>query len=670
MRFTVILLLTWCFAVPAWCQDDAPTASKAVGHVGSMVEDFSLLDYRGTEHTLSKALADSDLVVLAFLGAECPLARLYGPRLEQLAEHFAGQRVSFLGVNSNRHDSLEEIELYVRRSGISFPLLKDSANKLADALAADRTPEVVVLDAERRIRYRGRIDDQYGVGFSRPAPTREDLKRALEELAAGEPVTIPQTTAVGCHIGRLLEPDSESAVTYGRQISRLLQRHCVECHRKGEIAPFPLTSYEEAVGWAETIREVISDQRMPPWHADPAHGNFINARLMTSDEKQLIYDWVKAGAPEGDPTAVPPARSYVRGWQLPQAPDHVIEMHGAPFKVAAEGTVEYQYFVVDPSFTEDKWIRAAEVVPGSRQVVHHAIVFVRPPNLDPSQGMGWLTAYVPGQSILDLPEGQAKLIPAGSQLVFQMHYTPNGSPQDDTTKIGLVEVDEASVREQVITMLAMNRNFEIPAGAGDHRVEATVSEFPKGSRLLAISPHMHLRGKSFRFNVQHDGESEILLDVPHYDFNWQHVYVLETPLALDTGVAIHCVGHFDNSTENLVNPDPSAVVRWGDQTWEEMMLGYMEISVPLDRGKPGQVFSQRELTAEEEIRAETAARKMIARFDRDKNNTVERGEVPDAFAVFAFRRFDRDKNRAITYEEALEVSRGTVRRQQLLRLTQ
>ena len=211
MRFTVILLLTWCFAVPAWCQDDAPTASKAVGHVGSMVEDFSLLDYRGTEHTLSKALADSDLVVLAFLGAECPLARLYGPRLEQLAEHFAGQRVSFLGVNSNRHDSLEEIELYVRRSGISFPLLKDSANKLADALAADRTPEVVVLDAERRIRYRGRIDDQYGVGFSRPAPTREDLKRALEELAAGEPVTIPQTTAVGCHIGRLLEPDIPSA---------------------------------------------------------------------------------------------------------------------------------------------------------------------------------------------------------------------------------------------------------------------------------------------------------------------------------------------------------------------------------------------------------------------------------------------------------------------------
>jgi hypothetical protein len=442
----------------------------------------------------------------------------------------------------------------------------------------------------------------------------------------------------------------------------------VECHRQGDIAPFSLTDYDEVVGWADTIAEVIKLQRMPPWHANPKHGHFLNQRLMTDKEKQLIYDWVSAGAPEGDRADLPRPRTFLKGWQLPRQPDRIVEMSETPFTVAAQGTIEYQYFVVDPGFTEDTWIQAAEVIPGNRQVVHHAIVFVRPPKLDPSQGMGWLTAYVPGQSILSLPEHQAKLVPAGSQLVFQMHYTPTGREQEDKTSVGLLLADPAKVTERVISKLVINRNFEIPPGAENHRIDAVADRFPKGSRLLAISPHMHLRGKSFRFYVKQGGKSRILLDVPRYDFNWQHVYALQTPLELTDGISIHCSGFFDNSENNLVNPDPSAVVRWGDQTWEEMMLGFMEIAVPLKTKKPGRVFQERELTAKEEAEAARAARDLLKRFDKNGDGRVERAEVPDSFAVFAFRRMDHDGSKTISYEEALRASRISVRVQRFRRL--
>jgi peroxiredoxin len=635
--------------------------------IGRQVADFTLLDFRGTAHSLGD-LEDSQLVVVVFLGTECPLAKLYGPRLEELAQGYKAELVSFLGVNANRHDSLSEIDAYARRHGVTFPILKDTVNKLADAVGAKRTPEVFVLDRHRRIQYHGRIDDQYGVGYSRDKVTRLDLKIAIDELLAGKIVTVPSTAAVGCHIGRIVKPDNDSPVTYSNQVSRIFQKHCVECHRNGEIAPFPLTDYDEVVGWAETIAEVIELQRMPPWHANPEFGHFSNQRLMTSGEKQLVYEWVAAGAPEGDRSTLPSPRSFLEGWRLPHEPDLVFEMHTKPFVVAAGGTVEYQYFVVDPGFTRDTWIRAAEVVAGNREVVHHAIVFVRPPNLDPSQGMGFLTAYVPGQTNLMLPEGQAKLIPAGSHLVFQMHYTPNGSEQQDNTKIGLILADPDLVTEQLITVMAINRDFEIPPEADNHRVSKVINRFPEGSRLLSLSPHMHLRGKSMQFRLREKGQESIMLDVPNYDFNWQHTYLLEEPLDLKDGMSIEVIGHFDNSDNNLVNPDSSAVVRWGDQTWEEMMIGFMEIAVPVDPNNLGRIFEDKPLSDNEEQQAVTLAKDLIRRFDRDGNGTVERAEVPDAFAVFAFRDMDGNGDKRITEREALDASRESVRQLKRRRL--
>lgn len=617
------------------------------------VQDFTLPDFRGRDFSLAE-LQDTKLIVLAFLGNECPLAKLYVHRLNQLAGEFSDD-VRFLGINSNRQDSITELAAFARRHEVDFPLLKDSANRIADRLHVFRTPEVIVLDRARRIRYRGRIDDQYGVGYARSAPRREDLRRALEELAQETTVTQPYLEPVGCLIGRVREPAATADVTYAKHVSSILHKHCVPCHRDGEIAPFSLTDYEEVVGWAEMIQEVVQQRRMPPWGANPDVGTFANARGMAQAEIALIDRWVEAGAPAGNlaDLSVADARSETSdGWRLPRPPDLELSMRTQPFAIPATGTVEYQYFVVDPGFTEDKWISAAEVVAGNRAVVHHAIVFVRPPSGVGYDNVGWLSSYVPGQTGYALPLGYARRIPAGSRLVFQMHYTPNGLPQTDNTKLGLVFTDAEQVTHEVSTMLAIQRDFEIPPGAANHRVEAHLTHFPRGGQLLSVVPHMHVRGKSFRCVAHTEDAQQTLLDVPAYDFNWQHVYVFEKPIELDHLHRLQCSGTFDNSPNNLSNPDPTVSVRWGDQTWEEMLLGYFDVAVPRDGSQRVYVDHGRRGQPIPEDRIQARAKSWLDRFDKNKDGIVQRHETPRAFRAFGFRHIDRNSDASITLEEA------------------
>ena len=625
------------------------TAATARADNFQVVADFTLKDTGGRRYALSD-FSEKKLVVVTFLGTQCPLAKLYAPRLTALATEYKPRRVAFVAIDSNSQDSIVEIAAYARRNGLSFPMLKDPGQKVADLFQAKRTPEVFVLDPQRRIRYRGRVDDQYNVGVSRDRPKRQNLKIALDELLAGRPVTQPVTETVGCIIGRRIEPDPSSKVTYCNQIARIFQKHCVQCHRPGEIGPFSLTHYEDAAGWAETIEEVIRDQRMPPWHADPAYGTYANERLMAAAEKKLVYQWVKAGAPEGDRSNLPPPRTFVKGWRTPRTPDQVVAMRRQPFVVPDEGVVEYQYFVADPGFDEDKWVTAAEVVPGNTAVVHHAIVFIRPPDDVRLRGFGWLAAYVPGQRAAIAAAGRARRIPAGSKLIFQMHYTPTGTPQKDTTKIGLVFTEPETVKEEVVTLLALNRKFEIPSGAENYRVQASLRRFPAGGKLLAIAPHMHLRGKSFRYTAQRSGEEHILLNVPNYDFNWQHGYRLAEPLPLSAIDRIECVAHFDNSENNLANPDPNATVRWGDQTWQEMMVSFFEVAVPV---KTKLAKETTDVSGKDQLaRAKEAARQFMQRFDHNEDGKVERDEVPNSFRVFAFQSFDKNHDRSIDINEA------------------
>ncbi len=623
---------------------DSKTDSKA-SPVGQTVPEFSLQDYRGKMHKLSD-YADDKILVIVYLGTECPLAKLYAPRLAALHQKYEKQGVKFLGINANRQDSLTEVAAHARIHQLPFPVLKDPGNQVADQMHAVRTPEVFVLDQTRKVRYHGRIDDQYGVGYIREHVTREDLAIAIDELLAGKAVTQPATEATGCFIGRVRKINPKGTVTWSNQISRLFQKRCQECHREGDIAPFALTSFEEVAGWGETIAEVIQDNRMPPWHANPKYGHFQNDRHLTKAEKELIYQWVDDGTPEGDPKDLPAPKTYLSGWQLPIKPELIINMRSAPYQVPAEGTVRYQYFQVDTGFKEDKWVKLAEVQPGNRAVVHHILVIVKPPGGIKRGGFGnseWLAGYVPGLRPKQYPKGTAKLIPAGSQLVFQVHYTPNGSPQEDLSRVGFVFAKPEEVTRAIITTKAANNRFRIPPGDGNHRVEATTRSLPVDVELLGMMPHMHLRGKSFSYEALFpNGKREVLLDVPAYDFNWQTGYLLEKPITFPAGTKVHCVAHFDNSEINLANPDPTKTVRWGDQTWNEMMIGYFDIAVPVNLVRP----DPNKITLEARIKAKAVLR----RFDKDKNGQIERTET-EKNLLGIFDQLDANSDKIVTEEE-------------------
>ncbi|HEY4308453.1 MAG TPA: redoxin domain-containing protein [Pirellulales bacterium] len=563
--------------------------------IGRKIDAFVAREFRGKETSLAD-FSDKRLVVVAFLGTECPLAKLYGPRLAQLSDEYASREVAFLGVDSNRQDSVTEIGHYARTHNIDFPLVRDTGNVIADKFGAVRTPEVFVLDADRVIRYWGRVDDQFGfqgqgIAYQRNKPQSRDLENALDELLAGKQVSQPVTVAQGCHIGRVKQPTGDGEITYSKDIATILNDNCVACHRSGQIGPFPLTSYDEVAGWAEMIHEVVSEQRMPPWHADPRFGHFRNDAKLSDQAKEQIFQWVSAGAPEGDPRDLPPAPRFVDGWMIP-TPDQVVYMRDKPFEVPAQGTVEYQRFVVDPGWTEDKWIKAIECHPGNTAVVHHIIVYVVPPGVTPIGAAGrvqsnWLGAFAPGLRPEVLDDGLARYVSKGSKLLFEMHYTANGSPQQDRSFTGFVFADPKSVKKEVAVQNAGNFTFKIPPHEANYPVEADY-QFRQDTLILTLSPHLHVRGKDFLYELLYpDGKKETLLSVPRYDFGWQTTYELAEPKVAPRGSTLHCTAHFDNSEDNLANPDPNAEVHWGEQTWEEMMFGWFEMAlVNQDLTKP------------------------------------------------------------------------------------
>lgn len=553
-------------------------AAEAVNLVGREVPAFALPDHHGQEQSLDAIIEGKKLVVVAFLGIECPLAKVYAPRLDELAAEFGPKGVAFVAIDSNQQDTLTEMGHFIRQTGLTLPWLKDGNNVIADAFAAERTPQVFLLDDKRVIRYAGRIDDQYGLkttgGYARPELSRRDLAIAIDELLAGKQVSEPLTEATGCIIGRVSKVDPHGEVTYSNQIVRILQNRCQECHRPGEVAPFALLDYDEVVGWAEMIREVVNDGRMPPWTANPEYGHFKNDPRLSADEKKLLNEWVSNGCPKGSDSDLPEPRQFVEGWKIGE-PDQVIYMADKPYQVPAEGVVEYQYFTVDPGWNEDKWILAAEARPSNRSVVHHIIVFAGQGMRSEGEGMrGGLAGYAPGMPPQDYPEGVALFVPKGSKLTFQLHYTPNGTPQEDLSYVGVKFMDAKDVKKRISGGVAGNLGFKIPPGDGNFQVTAK-HKFRRDMLLLGMTPHMHVRGKAFRFELEYpDGTREVLLDVPRYDFNWQLRYDLAEPKLIPAGSRIHTIAHFDNSEENAANPDPTKEVRFGDQTWEEMMFGF------------------------------------------------------------------------------------------------
>ncbi|MEW6211512.1 MAG: thiol-disulfide isomerase [Acidobacteriota bacterium] len=371
-----------------------------------------------------------------------------------------------------------------------------------------------------------------------------------------------------------------SGVTFTKDVAPIIFNHCAECHRPGEIAPMSLMSYQEVRPWAKSIRERVVERSMPPWAADPKYGHWANDARLSDQQIQTIVAWVNAGAPKGDDRDMPPAPKFTDGWTIGQ-PDAVVEMQ-EEYTVPADGTVPYLYFSMPSGFTEDKWIQAMEIRPGNRSVVHHVIAYAQEAGVKDNapggegelrRGRTHLGGITPNKTGIVYGPGTARLIKKGSNIVFQMHYTTNGQVTKDRTKIGFVFAKEPG-RKMLITGNAIDTRFVIPPGAASHEVKASKT-FNEDVLITSFMPHMHVRGKDFIYTaVYPDGRSEILLSVPKYDFNWQLTYIPKTPIALPKGTRLDCVAHFDNSEKNKYNPDPTKAVRWGDQTWEEMMIGW------------------------------------------------------------------------------------------------
>lgn len=600
--------------------------------------------------------------VIAFLGCECPVARLYAKRLQELAAEYGPKGVQWIGVMSNLHDSAEDIQKFSTTLGLEFPFVKDADQQLARSVRATRTAEVLVVDAKGTIVYRGRIDDQYAPGIKRSQRSREELKDALDAVLSGKSPNIHTTEPVGCLISWDKEPEATTA-TYSNTVANILYQHCYECHRAGEIGPFDISDIKEIKGWASMILEVIDDGRMPPWHADPAHGSFKNARSMSKEEIETIREWVRAGSPLGDIDAIPKPPQLVSGWRMEHEPDLVVSMPSStPYRIPATGSVDYQYFVVDPHLTEDRWVSSAQVIPGNAAVVHHAIVFIRPPDGTAFSGIGWLTAYVPGQVATRFPKGYARLLPAGSKLVFQMHYTPNGEETTDLSKIGLCFIDESEVTKEVFTLIAIDQDFEIPPNAPNHQVVTSVPELPAGSELLAVSPHMHWRGKSFELRSVRNDVSNVLLRVPRYDFNWQHTYEFASALDLNDIDQLEVTASFDNSADNPFNPAPDEYVMWGDQTWEEMAVAFFEVAKTRSEetstrsgNRDSRLASSQStmVTGDEQAAAEKFADHFLKQQDRDRDGCVVWDEATSLVKERSFYSFDQDADRKITREELI-----------------
>lgn len=400
------------------------------------------------------------------------------------------------------------------------------------------------------------------------------------------------------------------SVTFSKDVAPILQKNCQGCHRPGEAAPMSLRTYQEARPWARAMKQAVLAKKMPPWFADAQYGHFRNDRSLPQKDIDTLVSWVDAGAPEGDPKDLPQPLAFVDGWNIGQ-PDMVLEMP-EPFQVPASGTIEYQYVVLPYKFTEDRWVQMAEVRPGNRAMVHHVIAYIRDgsskwmrdkkpgelfvPEADANGNRSslngdLLSGFAPGLPPSILEPGQGRLIKAGSDIVLQLHYTANGHAGEDRTKVGVIFCKQAP-HERVMTLAASNSKFTIPPGDPNYQVDASF-ELGHDAKLSALLPHMHLRGKDFQYRLVYpSGETETILRVPHYDFGWQLWYQPVSDIVLPKGTQIAATAHFDNSLNNPHNPDSTKAVTWGDQSWEEMMIGFFDVTFPAELD-PKQLFPEK-----------------------------------------------------------------------------
>ncbi|MFM7830891.1 MAG: redoxin family protein [Planctomycetaceae bacterium] len=649
--------------------------------IGRYVGNCQFTDLAGVSGQLHNGSdgTPAELTLIAWTSTSCPLSQKYLPTLVQLHNDYAARKVRFILVNSVAADQPAEMRTAAARFGSPVEYVFDKDSSLAAHLGATTTTDVFLLDRSHTVLYHGAIDDQYGFGYATDQPRRTYLRDALDAALQQRSILVSATAAPGCVLEQNSRKSIDSAVTWSDQISRLLQRHCVECHREGGVGPFRLDTYEAAVAHAPMIRQVVERGIMPPWFAaEPkaAGGKspWVNDRSLSDSEKRLLADWIDNGTVAGDPAEAPIPKVFADGWLIGK-PDAVFEF-AQPVQVKASGTMPYQNILVETNLDQDHWVQAIEVRPGNPGVVHHVLVFVQ--GADESDGPrddaadergGYWGIYVPGNSTLVYPDGYAKRIPRGARLRFQMHYTPNGTATQDSTRIGLVFAKQEPKHEVRVAGI-VNRGFRIPAGADNHPVVGSIKNLPTDVQVLAFLPHMHLRGKAARYELVSAGESRTLLDIPRYDFNWQLLYRYAEPLTVRAGETLQFTAWYDNSSGNPANPDPEREVRWGPQTFDEMHLGYVEYVVPgATPGEPSPLSPRARLRGA--LRNAIVGRAaegagvgdaMFRRLDANSDGIVTRDEVRTGYpnnpaaATTIFDRLDSDGSDSLNLQELRQLS--------------
>jgi mono/diheme cytochrome c family protein len=570
---------------PAFARTSGPIVEKAgdLG-VGRMIADQACTDLAGRTVRLS-ALSGPNGLVIAMSSATCPISKRYLPSLAALEKELATRGIGLLLVNAMTGEKPEDIQAQLKEAGLTSPYCHDQEGVLAKALGARTTAEVFLLDESRTLRYRGALDDQYGADYSREKPTRRHLMAALEDLQARRQVAVGATSAPGCELDLKPGVGPAAAVTYHRDVARILQQNCVRCHHDRGIAPFPLDDLASVKDHAKTIRRVLAEGTMPPWFAAPpkAGGStpWANDCSLGAKDKADLLAWIESkDRPLGDPSEAPAKLKFDGEWTIGK-PDAIIPLSKA-YAIKATGVMPYQTDVVTTEFAEDKWVKAYEIIPTARDVVHHVIVMVHPPGAKIVSGgaENYWAIYVPGNSARVFDDGVARKLPAGSRLSFQIHYTPSGKAVEERMRLGLIFAKEPP-RLEMRTVGVAKPTLKIPPNTADH-VETKLQRVPVDLTVTSLLAHMHVRGKAFKYElVRADGREELLLDIPHYDFNWQLRYDFKEPKVFPKGSSLRITAVYDNSAGNRANPDPSKTVRWGQQTTDEMMIGYVEYVMPV-----------------------------------------------------------------------------------------
>jgi peroxiredoxin len=598
---------------PVSLADGAPAAN-----LGKKIANFTLADARGKALSLYD-LKDKKAIVLVFLSFECPVSTSYCQPLADMAGEFGKYGVAFVGLAPNAEETAAQLAKQARDYNLPFPVLKDAGLKAADALRARVTPEAFVLDGDFVLRYRGRIDNSYYARLKKNAQvTREDLKQVLGELLSGRPVSVASTEAVGCTIRRDAPGTAKAAaVTYYRDVLPILQNRCQNCHRPGEVGPFSLMTYRQAVNWAGDIKEYTQTRRMPPWK--PVDGPaFHNERKLTDRQIATLAAWVDGGTPEGDRADAPPPQDFPKGWQL-GTPDLVLTVPD-DFQLGPTGRDVFRCFVLPTHLGEDKYIGAVEVRPGNPRIVHHTLLFIdqagqgrkleeratkqpaanppdehapgpldRGPGYSVAMGVGFqpqggLSGWAPGQMPRYLPTGTGYFLPKNSDIVMQVHYHRNGRLEKDRTSVGLYFVKEPKARQYQGAVIAGSAGgqgllrlfFAIPAGA--ERFPLKGSLWARGDcTLYSIMPHMHLLGKEIRVALTPpDGPARTLVAIREWDYNWQETYWFREPVAIKAGSRLEVEAVYDNSAGNPNNPfNPPLTVTFGEQTTNEMCFVFL-----------------------------------------------------------------------------------------------